>query len=833
MMRCSRAFLTAMSLTLAALALTSTGVAADTLLLESFEGADAPSRWEVAGEVQLSALHATDGRQSLFVRWPQGRGLLSGGFPKDWSGWEVLKVSCHNPGPPLTVTLRADDETGATASSWYHYLRTGNTVLEFSVPGLAESINLSRIRSAHIRVDPPRERPLELYFDEIRFCRDEPPEVYDPPDTEQTPIPDAAGSLIINGDFETGLTGWRTWGEWDGGRYEFGSGAGEDAHSGAASAAVICTRVGRGGLFTGPITIPATATWRLSFRVKATLGGRIRYGWVTSDAGSDLQEAQAGRTWQRVQLELPLDKGAQGQVHLQSLAPGTVFFDEVRLVPGGENAPAIAAEAVPGNRVKNPGFELGLHAWGSWGEWEDGLYEFGAGSVENAHTGQASAAVICNRKGRGGIFTDPMKLDADVYALRFVARATEPSTIRFGVIYPGGQMMRDADVGREWQTFDLTAESGLDGDWRVYLMSTGTGTVYFDEVTLVGSKGAAGPGDPLPAALGPPSKFELRDGHTYLSGEPFFALGMYRATPENLKGTAFNVIPGWDAPGAGMLDDCARNGIYALPDLTGVMRGHLPQQVTAVARPIMNHPAVLAWYLCDEPDHQRWAVPPDEMRLAKRLLAETDPNHPTCAVVMSWAESNLYRYADTMDILMTDVYPIGEKHPADLHRIADATAVMRRAVRDDRPIWTVIQATSQGTPEEHVGAAWLAIVEGADGLFFWEYEDAVRDRRVWDKVCEIADEIKSLRLVLTSPDAGEQARVTTSGLRTLVKNAQDGRYLIAVNGIGDDLGDCAIGLPGVADGPARVLFEDRSVRVSHGVLTDSFGPFSRHIYKLP
>ncbi len=567
--------------------------------------------------------------------------------------------------------------------------------------------------------------------------------------------------------------------------------------------------------------------------MKATLGGKIRYGWVTADTENDLQETQAGRDWQLVQLELPLDKGAQGQVHLQSLAPGTVFFDEVRLVPGGENAPAIAAEAVPGNRVKNPGFELGLHAWGSWGEWDDGLYEFGTGTGENAHTGQTSAAVICNRQGRGGIFTDPMKLGADVYTLRFVARATEPSTIRFGVIYPGGQMMRDADVSRQWQTFDLTVPSSLDGDWRVYLMSTGTATVYFDEVTLVGSKTEAGPEDALPKALGPPAKVELKNGHTYLNGEPFFALGMYRATPENLKGTAFNVIPGWASPGAGLLNDCTANGIYALPDLTGVMRGHLPQQVTAVARPIMDHPAVFAWYVCDEPDHQRWAVPPDEMRLAKRLLAETDPNHPTCAVVMSWAESNLYRYADTVDILMTDVYPMGEKHTADLHRIADATAIMRRAVRDERPIWTVIQATGQGTPEEHVAAAWLAIVEGADGLFFWEYEDAVRDRRVWDKVCAIADEIKSLRLVLTSPDASQQAREEMPGLRTLVKNAPDGRYLIAVNGTGDDLGACVIGLPGVADGPAWVVSEDRSVRVTNGTLTDVFGPFTRHIYKLP
>ncbi len=810
-------------------------------MVASFEAPAEVGNWLISGDCELSSEHATQGASSLQIRWPQGRGLIAGGLPQDWSGWETLRVDFYNPGPPFRFTLRADDETGATASSWYHHVRTGAGTLEFYVRGLAEKIDVSRIKTAHIRIDPPLSRPVTVFFDNIRFARDESPVVYDPPAGDYKPIVQEGANLIENADFENGLQAWGTWGEWDGGVYEFGTGIGDNAHSGAASAAVICTKLGRGGIFSMPVRLPASGEYKLSFWVKGSLGGRIRYGFEAGDRHF-IKEGTAETQWQPISLNLNLPEGAEGRVYLYSLAPGTVYFDEVRLVPptqpaaDAEPAKEPAATEDPNNRVPNPGFEMGLNRWETWGEWDGGEYEFSRGTAANAYEGESSAAVECVTQGRGGLFTQPIELDTDTYTLRFMAKSSAKSEIRWGAIYPGGQMLRDDPVGAEWQEFTLTVDDAKSGNWRVYLMSTGQGTVYFDEVRLVGTPKPTEEPD-ADADLGPagePVRFEMRGGHTYLNGEPFFALGMYRAKPEDLQGTAFNVVPGWDAmPTKSLLDECARAGLYALPDLTGLMRGHLPQRAPDVARPFMYHPAVLAWYLCDEPDHERWSVPPDEMRLASKLLRELDPGHLTCSVVMPWADSNLYRYADSVDILMTDIYPIGDERPANLESISRATGVMRRAVKDERPVWVVLQATEKGTPQEHVAATYLAVVAGADGIFYWEYEDGAKNPDVWHKVCALAHELSDLTAPLTSDASPYQATVASDAIRTVTKRAPDGDYLIAVNGMGESVDACKMAFALATDGPATVMFENRTVSVDNGAITDSFAPFERHVYKLP
>ena len=808
---------------------------ADVGLVCSFEDNQQLAGWDISGEWSLSREHATQGRHSLHVQWPQGRGLVVPQLPDDWSHWQRLRLDYFNGGPPFCLTLRVDDAGTSTASSWYHYVRTGAGTLEFIIQGLAQEADVSRIQSTHLRVDPSRSRPLALYLDNLRFTRDEPAEVYEPSPTSPKPILEPGVNLLPNGDFENGLQDWQAQGDLDGGQYAFAAGTGEQARSGSACVAIICSRIGRARLTSTPMKIPAGVPHELSLWVRGSLGGGVRYGF-TGREPSDPQEAVATTRWQRLSSRIVVDADEQVRVRVDSLAPGVIYIDGARVVALGEAGAAQesrSAPDLPGNRLINPNFELGLHGWGSWGTWDGGQYEFGAGEGASAYSGSASAAVTCLKKGRGGIFTRPVDLPEDRYTLRFMAKASQPSSIRYGVVYPGGDLFSDARVSTEWAEYTVEIESTNQGAQRVYLMSTGEGIVYFDEVSLVGSR-------PIPAQVPEepddtqvPTKVELRGGHTYVNGEPFFALGMYRASPADLAGTAFNIIPGWDAAAGTALEECARAGIYLLPDLTGVMRGHLPQRVVAVAEKIMRHPAVLAWYLCDEPDHQNWSVPPDEMRLATKLLHELDPVHPTCTVVMPWAASNLYRYADTVDILMTDIYPIGDRRPADLSDIPRGTALMRRAVSDERPVWAVLQATARGTPAEHVAATYLAVAQGADGIFYWEYDDAVSDPGVWDQVRGLAWELNNLASVLTSPDARMQAKATSPMVHTLTKSADDSDYLIAVNGGSEPVADCAISLPGCPDGECQVLFEERTVRVADGGLQDGFDRFERHVYRLP
>jgi hypothetical protein len=647
----------------------------------SFETPADLGMWAVTeGSCELSDQHATEGRMALHITWPSGRGMIvnRGALPSDWSKYEFLKVDVYNPGAPVHVTLRTDDANGATISSWYHYLRTGKTTLEFSLAALREKIDPGRIQMAHIRVDPPVERGIELYVDNVRFTVGEPRAVYKPESKAEVRAVPQRANMITNADFELGLQDWGSWGSWDGGSYTFGTADGENAHSGRYAAAIFCSRKGRGGIMTSPLPMPATGRYTLSFWTKASEDSQVMYG-LEGGGFSRYQRAPVGAEWQR--MELPVDVEA-------------------------------------GKRL------------------------------------------------------------------------------------------------------------------RVYLMSVGPGTVYLDEVTLVGDQ-MPGQGGAARAGL-EPGKVECRGDVVMVDGKPFFAIGIYRAAPSDLAGTAFNCIPGWDSSDQATLDACSAAGIYMMPDLSGLMRGHLPQQAALCIPQLMNHPAVLAWYVCDEPDHEAWTVPPDEMELARQVLRAADPNHPTCTVVMPWAESNLYGYADCTDILMADPYPIGNKKPTDFSSVVRANDIMRRATKLSKPTWSVIQGTAAATPEEETAVVYLSVTHGARGVLFWEYSDARKNPAVWKQIVTLADELRQLTPALTSPDTAEAARASNGAVSVLAKQGPDGVTVIAVNGSDAPATGVQITIPGLGTRLGERLFGATAglrIRAQDGVISDDFAGYERQVYR--
>jgi hypothetical protein len=649
-------------------------------LVSSFETPADLARWSVSdGTAELADQHASAGRMSLHVRLPQGRGILlnQGALPEDWSRYEFLKLDAYNPGAPFHMTLRTDDADGATISSWYHYLRTGRTTLEFPLAALAEKVDLKRIKMAHVRIDPPVEHAVDVYLDNLRFTLGEPREVYHP-----------------------------------------------------------------------------------------------------------------------------------------------------------ETRPSARPVPQRPNLVTNPDFELGLQDWGSWGSWDGGDYTFGTADDNNAHSGQYSAAVFCNRKGRGGIFTPPIAFPATgQYTLTFWTKGSEASEVMYGLEGDGISDYHRVPVTADWRKVELQTQVEAGKRARVYLMSTGTGTVYLDEVTLVGD---TMPLEAAPPADLTPTRVECRGDVLLVDGKPFFAIGIYRASPAALAGTAFNCIPGWDSSDQATLDACAAAGIYMMPDLTGLARGHLPQQAALCVRNLMSHPAVLAWYVCDEPDHAAWTVPPDELELARQVLRAADPNHPTCSVVMPWAESNLYGYADCVDILMADPYPISAKKPTDFSSVTRANDVMRRATQFAKPTWSVIQGTAEATPEEETAVVYLSITHGARGVLFWEYDDARKNPAVWTQIVRLADEMRRLTPALMSPDTAAPAKASSEAVSVLAKQAPDGVTVIAVNGSDRPETGVRIAVPGLGTRRGERLLEPAAglaIRARDSIISDDFAPYERHVYR--
>ncbi|HID08388.1 MAG TPA: hypothetical protein EYP10_14720, partial [Armatimonadetes bacterium] len=455
---------------------------------------------------------------------------------------------------------------------------------------------------------------------------------------------------------------------------------------------------------------------------------------------------------------------------------GKLYIDNVRLTKGRDDDSWLLPKIKPkpllnvrGNLIRNGDFEFGLQYWGSWGQWDGGAYIFGCGMGEDAYSGTASAAIICQRRGRGGIFTSPsarFQLKPGEYRFSFFAKGSDKGVRMFWQFEGQGREgaglsyairenygSKRFDVPTRWTKYEYRVKVVRDvGPLAIYFYSVGGGILFIDAVSLVRegevTEAVATPRQPMK-----PSKVEIRGTVTYVNGKPFFPIGFYNAEPESLRGTGFNFIcrdPGPGMPGLEFLDHCYANGIMVSINMEGIMRAHLPWQAPELIEPFKNHPAVFGWYVCDEPDHPRWTVPPPEMRLATSLLHRTDPNHPTWTVVMPWADSNIYQYADTVDIIATDMYPIAD-YNRQLIRVAHATDVLRRAVKWERPVWMVTEATSKATPQEEYAMTYLAVTHGANGIIYWNFNSARRNPKIWNTMVRISLELKRLTPALTSP----------------------------------------------------------------------------------
>jgi hypothetical protein len=536
---------------------------------------------------------------------------------------------------------------------------------------------------------------------------------------------------------------------------------------------------------------------------------------------------------------------------------GTLFMDNIRLVRGEEDDSWLLPKTPPkpliqtrGNIIKNGDFELGLLYWGSWGQWEGGVYIFGSGTGEDAFSGQASAAIICQKPGRGGIYTSPsafFTLKPGNYKLTFYAKGKGEGVRMFWIFLKmreEGTSLDEAitenprserfDVPSQWTKYEYDVKVVKEiGPLALYFFNVGGGTLLIDGVSLI--KEGEKPIEEKAPPKGKPSKVEIREGRVLLNGKPFFPLGFYNAEPEALKDTGFNLIcrdPGPGTPGRDFLDRCEKNGIFLSVNLEGVLRAHLPWQAPEAIKPLMDHPAVFAWYTCDEPDHSQWNVPPPEMRLATQLIHKVDPDHPTWTVVMPWADSNIYQYADTVDIIATDMYPI-MGYNREVIRVGQATDVLRRAVKWQRPVFMVTESTAQATPEEEYAMTYLAITHGANGILYWNYEDARRNPLIWETMLKIGKEIKELTPILTAPDSKKKIEVDNKNIHFLLKEYKGKYYLISLNASRESQRDVQIYLPflrGQKEG--KVLFENREVKVEDGILRDSFKGYERHIYEI-
>ncbi len=268
-------------------------------------------------------------------------------------------------------------------------------------------------------------------------------------------------------------------------------------------------------------------------------------------------------------------------------------------------------------------------------------------------------------------------------------------------------------------------------------------------------------------------------------------------------------------------DRCAKLGMRLIPWLDGRMtRERFAAHITS----LKTHPAVLCWYVYDEPSGGRFAEADARVRLAKDL----DPSRPAYINYLSTRLEN-----QTGDIYSTDVYPIPHGSPS---AAVGAVARMRDAAdKEHKPVWMWLQGTGyaywmdrEPSPRELSCMCYGSLIAGARGIYY--FAQFPRTRECLDEMRALCVEVDALSPVLYSQATPPRVGCNRSSLM-VGSYLHDRRvWVLAVN-TRDAPCRARFTLPG-ATGAVAVVFEDRQLDVADQGWQDDFGPYERRVYRL-
>jgi len=319
-----------------------------------------------------------------------------------------------------------------------------------------------------------------------------------------------------------------------------------------------------------------------------------------------------------------------------------------------------------------------------------------------------------------------------------------------------------------------------------------------------------------------------------------FPIGIYGASIKDLEriqkaGLNTVIIPS-DQKTADAAHELGLNVIFSVPG-----KGEIPENVQALC----NHPALLAWYIADEPEIG--PMSPEILRSKLDQLMGYDAKHPSCMAIVR--SRFVKHYKDSCHIFMLDQYPIPHR---PITWLSDSLDEAREEVGSHRT-WAVIQAfggdeyAAQGWPvfpsyEEMRSLAYLALVHDAQGLFFFSYKAASNNMGRWEVVARVVDELNRLSEWLMQPSINKELplevlspyKVDARGRPAIHfqwKIRKSEAILIMVNTIDKEVEISLDGLPEHVH-RAEVLFEKRMIAVKEGNLRDIFGPHQTHVYSI-
>ena len=341
-------------------------------------------------------------------------------------------------------------------------------------------------------------------------------------------------------------------------------------------------------------------------------------------------------------------------------------------------------------------------------------------------------------------------------------------------------------------------------------------------------------------------KIDLFSQSLLVDGEPFFPIGLYWLRAEDLgpmrrlhfnSGDYFYKLRGEEV--ASLMDAAAVEGMQILLELTEYARRKPEPDYRAIAALVKRyrrHPALLAWYLVDEPAETKMA--PASALAIYELIRELDPYHP---VYLVNNRSRTYAaYSDASDILAIDVYPI-PNYP--ITQVGDYMQQASWTSLERKPVWLIAQAfggvehwARSPTASELRNMVYQGLVEGAKGVLFYRYcqesERHIQPLALWQEVQRLAAELTELGPVLLQEEYSLEAQPVDAEIKVAIKEYKRDFYVLAVN-VAEDPRRLDLRLEGLPPmGRAEVLHGQAVPTLANGRLAAELGPLAAAVFRL-
>ena len=248
-----------------------------------------------------------------------------------------------------------------------------------------------------------------------------------------------------------------------------------------------------------------------------------------------------------------------------------------------------------------------------------------------------------------------------------------------------------------------------------------------------------------------------------------------------------------------------------------------------------KHPAVLGWYLADEPEFEPWLR--ERLEKVAEVCRQADPYHPT--IIVNNSVSGVVKYHGIGDVSMPDFYPGFLENGNTASPIGRYGELLASSYKlDKRAQWGIPQGFTWGAYgakghrvpnyDELRNMHYQTLVNGQTGIVWYSYELNYTEPSVHIHVKKLLDEMKLFRMLWQNPQLRKEVSMTASLAAASYKNVNGHDYLVAVN---LTPGDLNIDLPSPT-GKELFVAGEKGVRIlpKNGRIKDKLSRYRTRVY---